>query len=137
MKLTHWFEVLGDSCNVVSGLWVGLMALIVWDEKGEKFVEPNTTILTGEAFLASMMTALGIERLIKDIPHKNPIEILGDLSIVAGGVGMLWLFYQLYNGGITIPYYIPLLMGGVAISIYYMTIGIERLINGLSNEGVS
>ncbi len=135
MKLRHVIELLGNTVNVIGGLWIGLMALIVWDEKGEKFVEPNLAILIGEALVAGSMIGLGIFHFVDDVrkPQRNPWEILGDLSQIAFGVFSGWLFYQLWaHQGLTVPYLIPLLIGAVILSALWMWLGMDRIFNDLA-----
>ena len=133
MKLKHWIEILGNSIIVLAGLWVGLMVLIVWESGGIKFVESNLIILGGEAIIATAMVGLGGYHLVLDIKTRNPIEIIGDLTMIAFGVGSIWLFYQLFaHQGLFIPYDIPLLIGGSVVSIVCMSLGMNRLFNDLS-----
>ncbi len=135
MKFRHIVELLGDTVNVIAGLWIGLMALIVWDEKGEKFVEPHLVILAGEALVALSMVGLGIFHFVDDVrkPKRNPWEILGDLSQIAFGAFSGWLFYQLWaNQGLTVPYLIPLLIGAVILSILWVWLGMNRLFDDLA-----
>lgn len=132
MKLKHWIEILGNSIIVIASLMIGLMALMVFDAQGQKFVEPNLFILIGEALAAGAMIGLGAYHFFTDWKQRHPLELAGDLIMILSGLGSGWLFVQLFNGGLLIPYNVGLLWGGLGASVLLMTLAMNRLFDDLA-----